>query len=103
MRAPGVPGHGDERTTAIRRDLREPEAIRYDEALISTQYDGAGHPTRFGLELWPPDADQTTRAAATRVSASLLGGAPSGQTWAGLFRCHTEGFEGHGTYLLWRP
>jgi hypothetical protein len=76
--------------------------VAYDEALISTQYDGAGDPTRFGLELWPPDADQTTRAAATRVSSSLLGGARSGGAWGGLFRCHTDGVEGFGAYLLWR-
>ena len=96
----GISGHAEERTEGT---LREgDDGIPYDEALISTQYDGSGDPTRFGLELWPPDADQTTRAAATRVSASLLGGARSGDVWAGLFRCHTDGVEGIGAYLLWR-
>jgi hypothetical protein len=96
----GIAGHGDEHTSARLR--AGGEDVPYEEALISTQYDGGGDPTRFGLELWPPDADQTTRAAATRVSGSLLGGASSGGAWAGLFRCHTDGFEGAGTYLLWR-
>jgi hypothetical protein len=96
----GITGHGDEHTSA--RLHAGGEDIPYEEALISTQYDGAGDPTRFGLELWPPDADQTTRAAATRTSGSLLGGARSGGSWAGLFRCHTDGAEGAGTYLLWR-
>ncbi len=96
----GIPGHGNERTTARLRV--DGEDVPYEEALISTQYEGAGDPTRFGLELWPPDADQQTRAAATRVSGSLLGGARSGGTWAGLFRCHTDGTEGLGSYLLWR-
>jgi hypothetical protein len=97
---PGAAGHGDERADAALR--AGDEDVGFEEALISTQYDGAGDPTRFGLELWPPDADQTTRAAATRVAGSLLGGARSGGVWAGLFRCHTDGHEGIGGYLLWR-
>jgi hypothetical protein len=96
----GIAGHADEQTSGGLRTGGE--AVDYDEALISTQYDGSGDPTRFGLELWPPDADQTTRAAATRVSASLLAGTPTGDSWAGFFRCHTDGVEGMGTYLLWR-
>jgi hypothetical protein len=96
----GISGHGQERTEgALRTDG---DRAPYDEALISTQYDGAGDPTRIGLELWPPDADQTTRAAATRVSGSLIAGARSGDVWAGFFRCHTDASEGIGTYLLWR-
>ena len=96
----GIPGHGDERTAAVLR--AGGEEIPYEEALISTQYDSAGDPTRFGLELWPEDADQSSRAAATRVAGSLLGGAESSGAWAGLFRCHTDGTEGLGSYLLWR-
>lgn len=99
-RPDGVSGHGEERTSGVQRS--DGEEVAFEETLISTQYDGDGHPTRFGLELWPVNADQTSRAAATRASGSLLGGAPSGDTWAGLFRCHTNGFEGLGTYLLWR-
>jgi hypothetical protein len=96
----GISGHGQERTEGALRGDADP--VTYDEALISTQYDSAGDPTRIGLELWPPDADQTTRAAATRVSGSLIAGARSGDVWAGFFRCHTDGTEGIGTYLLWR-
>jgi hypothetical protein len=98
--AEGIAGHAEERTEGVVR--AGGDQVAYDEALISTQYNREGDPTRFGLELWPPDADQTTRAAATRVSASLLGGTRSGGTWAGVFRCHTDGVEGIGTYLLWR-
>jgi hypothetical protein len=98
---PGIAGHGEERARGVMR--AGDEEIDYEEALISTQYDGSGDPTRFSLELWPAEADQSVRAAATRVSASLLGGARSGAVWAGLFRCHTDGAEGIGAYLLWRP
>lgn len=97
---PGADGHDEERVTGWL--VQGEDEIPFEESLISTQYDAAGDPTRFGLELWPVDADQTTRAAATRVSASLLGGARSGGAWGGLFRCHTDGVEGFGTYLLWR-
>jgi hypothetical protein len=36
------------------------------------------------------------------VAASSLGGVSLGNAWAGLFRCHTDGSEGLGSYLLWR-
>jgi len=100
-RGPGeLAGHGEELTDGIRR-AGEHE-IPFEETLISTQYGADGEPTRFGLELWPEDADQSSRAAATRVSGSLLGGARSAKVWAGMFRCHADGAEGAGTYLLWR-
>jgi hypothetical protein len=93
---PGEKGHSAEEASAWLIDntgaLRE-----FEETLISTQYDGAGRPTRFGLELWPEDG-----APPTRVTASLLGGAEAGSCWAGLFRSHTDGAEGLGAYLLWR-
>jgi hypothetical protein len=98
--ADGSEGHGDERTSGWQLDGET--AAPFDESLISTQYDGSGIQTRLGLELWPVDADQSTRAAATRVSGSSLGVVESGATRAGLFRCHTDGTEGFGSYLLWR-
>jgi hypothetical protein len=97
---PGAAGHGEERTAAWQ--LEGESEAPFEEALISTQYDGAGEPTRFGLELWPPDAERSTRAAAVRVSGSLLGGISAGAIWAGVFGCHTDGHEGLGSYLLWR-
>jgi hypothetical protein len=97
---PGIAGHSEERNSAA---LHTPgEDVPYEEALISTQYDAEGDPTRFGLELWPVDADTSIRAAAVRVSGTLLGGTRQGESWAGLFRCHTDGHEGIGSYLLWR-
>jgi hypothetical protein len=97
---PGSEGHGNERTSGW---LLEGEtATPFEESLISTQYDDSGKPTRLGLELWPEDADQSSRAAASRVSGSSLGVAELGGTRAGLFRCHVDGTEGLGSYLLWR-
>jgi hypothetical protein len=93
---PGIEGHGEERTSAW---LLDPEggASGSEEALLSTQYDARGRPTRAGLELWPGDD-----APPTRIAASLLGGAEHGGTWAGFFRCRADGAEGLGSYLLWR-
>lgn len=93
-------GHGEERTSGWLLDGET--ATPFEETLISTQYDAPGKPTRLGLELWAEDADQTSRAAATRVSGSSLGVGESGATSAGLFRCHSDGTEGFGSYLLWR-
>jgi hypothetical protein len=96
----GIQAHGEEETRGWL--IQGEDASPFEESLISTQYDGSGGPTRIALELWPADADQTSRAAATRVSGSLLGGARSGSSWASFFRCHSGGAEGLGTYLLWR-
>jgi hypothetical protein len=97
---PGSEGHGEERTSGWL--LEGESATPFEESLISTQYDDSGKPTRLGLELWAEDADQSSRAAATRVSGSSLGVVTSGATSAGLLSCHLDGTEGVGSYLLWR-
>ena len=98
----GDPGadHGDERSSAW--TIRGEEDTRFEDTFVSTQYDGDDGPTRFGLELWPEEAERASRAAATRVAASSLGGVRLGGAWAGLFRCETDGILGLGSYLLWR-
>jgi hypothetical protein len=102
IEARGEPGaeHGDELSAAWL--IRGEDETGFEDAFVSTQYDGATDPTRFGLELWPEEAERASRAAATRVAASLLGGVRVGDIWAGLFRSHTDGSEGLGSYLLWR-
>ena len=98
----GKPGekHGDERTAAWL--IRGEDESRFEDAFVSTQYDGEGQPTRFGLELWPEEAERASRAAATRVAASSEGGTGDERVWAALFRCQTDGVLGLGGYLLWR-
>src|SRR3954454_12803640 len=92
--------HGEERSGGWL--IRGEEDTRFDDAFVSTQFGDAGEPPRFGLELWPQDSERSSRAAATRVSASPLGGITAGSIWAGLFRCDTDGVLGLGSYLLWR-
>jgi hypothetical protein len=98
----GEPGadHGAERTDAWL--IRGEDESRFEDAFVSTQYGGEAEPTRFGLELWPEEAERASRAAATRVAAAPLGGIRVGRAWAGLFRCQTDGILGLGSYLLWR-
>jgi hypothetical protein len=98
----GEPGaeHGDERSSAW--TIRGEEDARFEDTFVSTQYEGDDGPTRFGLELWPEEAERASRAAATRVAATSLGGVRLGGAWAGLFRCETDGTLGLGSYLLWR-
>jgi hypothetical protein len=98
----GEPGseHGDERTRAWL--IRGEDDSRFEDAFVSTQYDGNGVPTRFGLELWPEEAERASRAAATRVAASSEASVGVGNAWAGLFRCQADGILGLGSYLLWR-
>jgi hypothetical protein len=102
VEARGEPGaeHGDERTGAWL--IRGEDDSRFEDAFVSTQYDGNGVPTRFGLELWPEEAERASRAAATRVAASSQGSIGVGNASAGLFRCQTDGILGLGSYLLWR-
>jgi hypothetical protein len=98
----GGPGeeHGDERSAAWL--IRGEEETRFEDAFVSTQLGASSEPNRFGLELWPADSERSSRAAASRVAASPLGGITAGATWAGLFRCDTDGTLGLGSYLLWR-
>lgn len=97
---PGARGHGDELSEAWL--LQGEDVTRFEDVFISTQYDGDGDPTRLGLELWPEEAERASRAAATRVAGSAVGGVKTGGVWAGVFRCHTDGSGGAGSYLLGR-
>ena len=98
----GEPGaeHGEERTDAWL--VQGEDESSFEDAFVSTQYDGEGNPSRLGLELWPEEAERASRAAATRVAASSEGGIGREGVWAGFFRCQTDGILGLGSYLLWR-
>jgi hypothetical protein len=102
VEARGEPGaeHGDERMTSSL--IRGEDQAPFEDSFVSTEYGGDGQPTRFGLELWPAEAERASRAAAVRVAASPVGGVRIGEVWGGLFRCQTDGVLGMGSYLLWR-
>jgi hypothetical protein len=96
-REPGGADHAAEATAAWLLGSGG-DASAFDEALLSTQYDGEGRQTRLGLELWPAEAE----APPMRASATALGVSTAGGTAAALMRSSAEGAEGVGGYLIWR-
>jgi len=96
-RGDGGTPHGAERTAGWLLD-REGGVSVFGEALLSTQYDEDGRPTRVGLELWREgDEMPPMRAAGTR-----LGGTEGGGLSATVLRCSSEGSDGLGSYLVRR-
>jgi hypothetical protein len=96
-REPGAANHAEETTAAwlLRADGT---ASAYDEALLSTQYDGDGLQTRVGLELWPADGTSPPlRGAGTTFGLSRAGGIN-----VALMSSSVEGSEGVGAYLIRR-
>jgi hypothetical protein len=96
-REPGAANHAEETITAwlLRVDGT---ATAFDEALLSTQYDGDGLQTRLGLELWPPEGTSPPlRGAGTTFGLSRAGGIN-----AALMSSSVEGSEGVGAYLIRR-
>lgn len=97
--APGTGSHAEESAAAW---LLDPDGGRadYPEALLSTQYDGRGLQTRAGLELWGAAEDgPPMRAAGTALDGAS---AQDGGVSAAIMRTSAEGFEGLGSYLIWR-
>lgn len=91
-------GHGDEDVRAWLIDA-EGRVSPFAEALLSTQYDDAGHQTRAGLELWPSDPD----APPIRAAGTSLGPVAEGEgISAVLLRSSMEGAPSVGSYLIWR-
>jgi hypothetical protein len=97
VREPGASNHADEAVSAWLLD-RDGHATAFEEALLSTQYDGDGLQTRVGLELWPADAD----APLLRAAATTFGLSRSHGVSAALMASSVEGAEGTGGYLIWR-
>lgn len=94
----GQSDHAAESVTAWRLEPGESPSP-FAEALLSTQYDGDGIPTRAGLELWPDDPD----APATRAAGSRLVSASADGVTAALMHTSAEGTAGIGGYLMVRP
>jgi hypothetical protein len=73
-----------------------------DDPRVSTTYRAGDHPARASLELWIGDGDEqySRRAAAeaTGEGASLQRGGL--RLRATPLRCHTQGLDGAGVYLL---
>lgn len=95
-RPEGASDHAAERVSAWMIDPKE-GATPFVEALLSTQYDGEGMPTRTGLELWPEDPDaHALRAAGSRPVAAPA----SNGVRAALMHTSADGTTGVGGYLI---
>ena len=97
-RPEGVSDHAAESVSAWHLEPNE-DPSAFVEALLSTQYDAEGLPTRAGLELWPADPDApATRAAGSRPLTASFDGVT-----AALMHTSAEGTAGVGGYLIVRP
>lgn len=93
--------HGEEEIAAV---LCDPDGspVKFEEALLSTEYGEDGVQRRASLELWPDlDEMRPVRGAGTLISSVLVrrGGLDSR---IGFFRWSVEGREGLGTYEVAR-
>lgn len=97
-RPAGASDHAAESVSAWQLDPKKGPSP-FVEALLSTQYDAEGLPTRAGLELWPTDPDApATRAAGARPLTAAFEGVT-----ASLMHTSAEGTAGVGGYLIVRP
>ena len=89
----GASGHGEEVSSALLADSDRALA-RFDEPLVSTEYDPAGEPRRVGVELWPSDDD----GVAVRGAGTAVGSAASST----FLRFTLDGKPGTARYELAR-
>ncbi|MDQ2621984.1 MAG: hypothetical protein M3Y45_02985 [Actinomycetota bacterium] len=77
--------------------------LEFEEALISTEYDGAGRQYRASLELWPASGDVAVLHGAGTVISGCTARLPSGVVNTALFRWSLDGHLGMGRYEITRP
>lgn len=115
VRPPGAEAHGDERIVAV---LAEPprsdeesageegpaREIRFEEVLLSTEYDSDGRQRRATLELWPPgeSGKAAVRGAGTIVCGTTLE-VDGARIDTAFFRWSIEGRPGLGRYEIVSP
>ena len=106
--ARSAPREAQRRTPTRRSSRPSPSPIeptRFEETLLSTQYDGEGRQVRATLELWP-EQDSTPRparrAAGTIVCGTSLALAERRLDVA-IFRWSMEGKPGLGRYEVLSP
>ncbi len=77
--------------------------IEFEEALLSTEYDGAGRQHRATLELWPASDDVAVLHGAGTVVSGCTAKLASGVVNTALFRWSLDGHLGLGRYEITRP
>ncbi len=66
LRPAGASGHDAEAVGAVLVEAEGAAPVELERALVSTEYDGAGHVVRIGLELYTNAAERPARASAER-------------------------------------
>ncbi|HEY3726891.1 MAG TPA: hypothetical protein VGL51_06935 [Solirubrobacteraceae bacterium] len=102
FRPRGGSGQEGDRLTAT---LFDPDqAIDVDEPRLSTTYTADGLPSRASLELWIGEGEEQypRRAAAESLGTGAGVSAAGLSLYASPLRCHSQGLDGPGVYLLAR-
>lgn len=97
----GAAAHGEEEVTAV---LCDPDGapLRFEEALLSTEYGEDGMQRRASLELWPDlDDMRPVRGAGTLIN-SVRVRRQDLDCQISFFRWSVDGREGLGTYEVAR-
>ena len=77
----------------------EESLTRFEEPLLSTEYDAAGTHRRAGVELWGPDDAATLRGAGIRIGDATAG---AGELETAFLRFTLNGAPGTARYDLLR-
>lgn len=94
----GAAGHGEEAASAALLDS-EGSLTRFEEPLLSTEYDSRGRHRRAGVELWGRDEGAALRGAGTRVAGTTV---ELGGTETAFLRFTLDGTPGTARYDLTR-
>jgi hypothetical protein len=97
-------GHGKDVIVAAVLDATAGKAVA--DPRLSTTYNGAGIPSRAGLELWLDDDEREQfprRAAGESVGVGTAVHDRTSELRAELMHWHARGRDGSGVYLLARP
>jgi hypothetical protein len=94
----GAAGHGEEAASAVLLDA-EGSVVRFEEPLLSTEYDSEGRHRRAGVELWGPDEGAALRGAGTLIGRSAV---EVGRSETAFLRFTLDGTPGTARYELAR-
>jgi hypothetical protein len=101
VRPAGSEGHGDELVGAYRAAGESPPAP-YEEARVSTIYDGSGEILKAGLELYMPGDEYPRRASGEAIAATVLRAGAS-KLAISFLRWSIQGSPGQGSYMVVSP
>jgi hypothetical protein len=98
VRPPGRDSHGDELVEA-RLTAGDTESGSFEDARVSTIYDGGGNIRKAGLELYMPGDEYPRRASGEAVAATTVE-ADGLRVALSFLRWSVEGSPGHGSYKM---